>query len=430
MPQTLQLEIGLHTNQFKVHNDPARFRVLVTGRRFGKTTLAIDELIEIALQSKHPCWYIAPTYKQAKMIAWEMLLSKLPSELIESKNEVELTVRMIAGAPICLKGADNEDSLRGAGLAFVVLDEYAMMKPNVWQEIVRPMLTDTKGRALFIGTPAGKNSLWELFIKGQRREDGFSSYAFKTVDNPFIDPSEVEDARKHLNERFFRQEYEASFEDFVGLIYPEFNHKTHVVEPFYIPSAYKRIGAIDPAIYGTSAILKGAIDEDGNLIIYSEYYEANKRVSEIAQEVKDDNVRWVIDPASAAHSIQKEGKMYSLFDEYQENGIVCYPAENDVEAGINRVAEYFKSNKIKIFSTCKHLIHELERYHWSEEKELASGISHAKPFKKEDHACDALRYLIMSRVSKSDLTQVIAYPELSAMGKAQGLKRKYQTYVH
>lgn len=395
MPATLELNLDLHTNQFKIHKDKSRFRVLVAGRRFGKTTLAIDELIENALQSKHPCWYIAPTYKQAKMIAWEMLLHKLPRELIESKNEVELTVKMIVGAPICLKGADNEDSLRGAGLAFVVLDEYAMMKRNVWQEIVRPMLTDTKGKALFIGTPQGKNALWELFIKGQRKENEFSSYQFKTVDNPFIDPLEVEQARTQLSETYFKQEYEASFEDYTGLIWPEYTEK-HLIEPYPIPQNYPRIAAIDPAMSGTTGVLKAAIDEDGNLIIYAEYYEQNKRVSEVAEVIKD-NLRWFIDPASAMRNMTKDGQLYSIYNEYADNGINATPGENDVEAGINRVAEYFKSGKIKIFKTCKNLVYEIERYHWSEERETVSGVMKPKPFKSLDHLCDCLRYLVMSR---------------------------------
>jgi PBSX family phage terminase large subunit len=324
-----------------------------------------------------------------------MLLAKLPRELIESKNEVELTVKMIVGAPICLKGADNEDSLRGAGLSFVVLDEYAMMKRNVWQEIVRPMLTDTKGRALFIGTPQGKNALWELFIKGQRKENEFSSYQFKTIDNPFIDPQEVEQARTQLSETYFKQEYEASFEDYTGLIWPEFTEK-HLIEPYPIPQSFPKIAAIDPAMSGTTAVLKSAIDEDGNLIIYSEYYEQNKRVSEVAEVIKD-NLRWFIDPASASRNMTKDGQLYSLFNEYGDNGIYATPGENDVEAGINRVAEYFKSGKIKIFKTCKNLVYEIERYHWSEERETVSGIMKPKPFKSMDHLCDCLRYLVMSR---------------------------------
>jgi hypothetical protein len=331
------------------------------------------------------------------MIAWDMLLSKIPKEIIEYKNEVELEVKLIAGAPICLKGADNEDSLRGVALGFVVLDEYSSMKPNVWPEIIRPMLTDTKGRALFIGTPKGKNSLWELYIKGQRKEDGYSSYLFRTVDNPYIDPLEVEDARKQLNERYFRQEYEASFEDYTGLIWPEFSYKQHVIEPKFFPDYYERIGAIDPANTGTSASLFAVIDTDGILNITGEYYEQNKRVSEISQDIKSMAQRWYIDPAVKGMITHKEGKDYSLYDEFCDNGIHPILAEHSVEGGINRVAEYFKAGKIRILSTCKNLLYELERYHWSEERETISGVMKPKPFKTLDHACDCLRYLVMSR---------------------------------
>lgn len=424
MPKTLELNIELHPNQFKVRKDPSRFRVIVAGRRFGKTTLAIDELIEHALQSKHPCWLIAPTYKQAKMIAWEMLLSKLPKELIEKKNEVDLEVKLIVGAPICLKGADNEDSLRGAGLSFVVLDEYAMMKPNVWQEIVRPMLTDTKGKALFIGTPAGKNSLFELYLKGQRKEDGFSSYCFKTIDNPFIDPDEIEEAKHQLSEIYFRQEYEASFEDYTGLIWPEFNHKDHVIEPIELPSYFPRIAAIDPAIYGTTGVLKGAVDENGTLYIYQEYYEADKRVSEIVPHIKEE-CEWYIDPASAAHNIEKEGKMYSIFDEYRERGIYCRTAENDVDFGVNKVAETLKQKKVKIFSNCKNLIWELERYHWSEEKETSGGILRPKPYKSNDHLCDCLRYILARNHDGAKRPADAPASEFSPWGKAKMLRAKY-----
>src|SRR3990167_4314648 len=234
-------KLKLHENQWRVFSDSSRFIVLVAGRRFGKTILAITDLIASAWNNpKSRSWYISPTYRQSEMIAWKMLLDMIPKESIVKKDETRLELNLSNGSEIALKGADNEDALRGAGLNFVVLDEYAQIKANVWQEIVRPMLTDTKGRALFIGTPKGKNSLWELYIKGQRKEDGFSSYCFKTVDNPYVDPLEVVDAKKQMNERYFRQEYEASFEDYTGLIYPEFSQKMHVIEPIYIPKIYQR----------------------------------------------------------------------------------------------------------------------------------------------------------------------------------------------
>lgn len=424
-------KLELHEKQWQVFSDSSRFIVLVAGRRFGKTILAIIDLIASAWNNpKSRSWYIAPTYRQAEMIAWKMLIEALPKEAIIKKDETRLEITLPNGAEIALKGADNEDALRGAGLNFVVLDEYAQMKQNVWQEIIRPMLTDTKGRALFIGTPKGKNSLWELYIKGQRKEDGFSSYCFKTIDNPYVDPQEVADAKKQMNERYFRQEYEASFEDYTGLVYPEFSHKNHIIEPVYLQKVLKRIGAIDPATTGTTASLKAAIDEDGNLFIYDEYYESNKRASDVASIIKEDNIKWFIDPASSGSHIQREGQLYTIFDEYAENGIRAESAEKDVDMGINRVGEYFKLGKIKIFSTCKNFIWELERYHWSEEKETSSGMMRPKPYKKDDHLCDCLRYLVASRFSKSELkSKTLVNPD-SAWGRAQELKRRREVHVH
>ncbi len=398
----MEITYRLHKpNQFQVFSDDARFVVLVAGRRFGKTTLALVKLITTAFSRENTrSWYISPSYRQSEMIAWKMLQDMVPPEVIIKKDETRLEMTLIGNRELALKGADNYDSLRGAGLHIAILDEFALMKPNVWQEIIRPMLTDTKGKALFIGTPQGKNALWELYLKGQKHEDGYSSYRFKTIDNPYIDPIEVEEAKKQMNERYFKQEYEASFEDYTGLIYPEFSYKCHVISPKYIDKTFTRIGAIDPAISGTTACLKAFIDEDGNITVYGEYYDQNKRVSEIVPDIKENDILWYIDPASAAKNVQREGKLYSIFDEYLEYGIYASPAENDVDAGINRVAEFFKKGKIKIFSTCKNLIYELERYHWSEERETRTGILKPMPFKSVDHAVDCLRYLVMSRPIK------------------------------
>jgi PBSX family phage terminase large subunit len=400
-----KIKYSLHTNQGAIWTARDRYRVLVAGRRFGKTTLAIHELLQNALlEEKSINWYISPTYKQSKMVAWELLQAIVPETMIYRKYIVELRIVLDNGSEICLKGADNEDTLRGVGLGFVVLDEYAQMKSNVWFEVIRPMLTDTEGRALFIGTPKGKNALWELYLKGQKEESDFKSWRFKTSDNPFIKSEEIEQARKELPERFFKQEYEASFEDYTGLVYPEFTVR-NIIEPTYLPIHYQRIGAIDPAISGITGVLKAAIDETGAFIIYSEHYELNQRVNEVAQAIKEEGIKWYIDPASGATNIQKDGRLYSLFDEYGDNGIHATTAENDVEAGINRVGEFLKQGQIKIFSTCKSLIYELERYHWTEEKETAGGMLKPKPYKKDDHLVDCLRYILMSRVRESKIPE-------------------------
>ncbi len=398
----------LHVKQGLILQDKSRFKVLVAGRRFGKTILAMMSLLLKAIENpNHMYWYVAPTYRQAKMIAWRLLKNILPEGEPVKINEQELSVEFLRHKSIIeLKGADNEDSLRGMGVHGLVVDEFASIYNNwaVWNEVLRPMLTDTKGWALFIGTPKGKDALWELFMKGQKNKDGFKSWRFATRDNPFIDNAEVDEAKAQLPARYFRQEYEASFEDYTGLVYPEFSTE-HIVKATYLDKSYPRIGAIDPALSGTTGALKAAIDEDGVITIYDEYYEPNKRVSEVSSVLNgvNEKIDWFIDPASASKNQVKDGKLYALYDEYADNGILARPAEHDVNAGINRVAEYFKTNKIRIFDTCKNLIWELERYHYVEPRETIKGEMKPEPYNMNSHLCDCLRYLIMSRPSKAHI---------------------------
>lgn len=334
------------------------------------------------------------------MIAWRQLKKMIPENLAPVFNESELSVYFPHNASMIeLKGADNEDSLRGAGLNGLVIDEFATIYDNwsVWHEVLRPALTDKKGWCMFIGTPKGKDAFWELYLRGQKNNKDWKSWQFKTADNPLIDAEEIEEAKRDSPERYFRQEYEASFEDFTGLIYPEWDESIHVIKPCKLNPRLEHIGAIDTAITGVTGILKATVDTDGTLIIYSEYYEENKRVNEIVPEVKEDDITWYIDPAAIGQKIQKQGKIFTLFDEYIDNGIHALYAEKSVEGGINRVGEALKAGKIKVFSSCTNFIYEVERYHWAESKDTVKGIIKPAPYKKNDHLMDCLRYLVMSR---------------------------------
>ena len=425
----MKVDYQLHPLQMQIFNDPARYVVLCAGRRWGKTILAVVKCIVKAVEKKGAkVWYVAPTYKQAKEIAWSRFKQYIPREMISKTNETELKFWLINGSEIALKGCDNEDSLRGVGLDFVVLDEYALIKENVWREIIRPMLVDHQAPALFISTPKGKNHFWKLWLKGQRKEKNISSYTAKTEDNPLLQRSEIKEIKEERESKgdiYFRQEYEASFEDYTGLVWPEFKNETHqVIEPFEIPSWYETISALDVAMSGTTAALKAALDDDGNLFIVEEFYEQNKRASEVSEVIRGWNSgSWLIDPASKAKNVIRDGEFYSLYDEYAENGIHARPAENDVNAGINRVAEYFKRGKIKIFNTCENLLREIERYHWAEERETVSGIATPKPFKHMDHACDCLRYLVMSRAEKAYKPMPRSYDRAKPMaGELLGMR--------
>lgn len=400
------MKITLHRNQGTVFHSTSRFKVLAAGRRFGKTILACVLLFVNCLKVKNGLfWYVSPTYKQTKQIAWKILLRMIPQEVLAKKpNETDLSFTFRNGTELVLKGADNPDGLRGTGLDGLVNDEFASVRnsKSVWEEVLRPSLSDKLGWCFFIGTPKGKDAFWELWVKGQRKEDGFESWSFKTEDNPFIQRSEIKAAKDSLNERYFRQEYEASFEDYTGMIWPEYEASKHVIDPFDVPQHWNSFGVIDTAITGTTAALKFVVDEHGNLFITQEYYERDKRVNEVADVLRGWGVsEWFIDPAAKLQKTANMGRVFSLYDEYLEHGIIATPAENDVDAGINRVAEYLKAERVKIFRNCKNLQFELERYHWAEEREGVLGISRPQPYKSLDHLCDCKRYGIMSRPSAS-----------------------------
>jgi hypothetical protein len=219
--------IRLKQNQFRVFSDPARFVVLVAGRRFGKTYLSVAKLIQTATtRPGSTSWYIAPTYKQAKMIAWKILKNYIPLEARESCNEQELTIILKNGSEISLKGADNPDSLRGVGLDFAILDEYADMHPTVWGEIIRPMLATTRGKVIFIGTPKGFDHFYEKYMSAQADRTGnWSGYHFTTIQGGYVPAEEVLAAKNDptISEREFKQEWEASFENLTGRVFDSFS---------------------------------------------------------------------------------------------------------------------------------------------------------------------------------------------------------------
>ena len=355
MENTLNLDLRLHEGQLSVFNDPCRFIILVAGRRWGKTQLAITKIVIEALkESDRRIWYVSPLYRQSKDIAWKLLKTRLHASICRKINESELTITLVNGSEIALKGADNPESLLGVGLHYVVLDEYGSMKQDVWQETVRPMLTDTLGKALFIGTPRGKNHFWELFVMGQRGEHNYKSYHYKTIDNPFIDKGEIDTAREQLDPRFFKQEYEASFEDFTGLVYPEFSREVHVLNMLPQIQGLTCLVAIDPALTGTFAWLQAYVDNTETFYIVKEYYEKDKRVDEIVASLPKKVDRYLIDPNfGSARLIPREGKMFSFMDEFRRFGVPVRLAEEDVIAGVSRVRQFLHTNKIKIFHECK-----------------------------------------------------------------------------
>ena len=217
------LNVSLHEAQMEIFRSEKRFKVASCGRRFGKSYLAAWVLIIKALQSKDKdVFYVAPTFQQAKDILWS-ILKTIGKDVIKSAHENTATLTLINDRKIYLKGSDRPDTLRGVGLSYVVMDEYASMKPEVWEMILRPTLADVKGEALFIGTPSGKNHFYKLWMDAQKEEneDEWEAFQFNSTDNTFLDPKEIEAAKKNMSTQAFRQEFEATFESFSGGVFKE-----------------------------------------------------------------------------------------------------------------------------------------------------------------------------------------------------------------
>lgn len=205
------VEIGLRPAQMHVFRSDKRFRVLVAGRRFGKTHLALIELLRAAWGTGRTAWYVAPSYRQAKRIAWDRLKQLTEPYWAGKPNETDLSVKLRWGGVIALRGADQYSSLRGNGLDFVVLDEFASMKPECWTEVLRPALADRRGGALFIGTPEGSDHLFERFEHAQK-DDEWAAFQYTTLEGGNVTAEELASAARELDVRLFRQEFEASFE--------------------------------------------------------------------------------------------------------------------------------------------------------------------------------------------------------------------------
>ena len=208
------LNFSLLPWQQEVFKDTTRFKVIAAGRRCGKSRLAATTLLIEALRCPQgsAVLYVSPTMGQSRQIIWDLLLD-LGREVIQSSHVNNLDITLINGARIYVRGADRPDTLRGVSLTYAVLDEVADIKPEAWEQVIRASLSDKKGRAIFIGTPRGRNWFFDLFNLGKNETDSdWKSWHFTTKDNPMIDPDEIESAKKTLSSFSFKQEYMASFD--------------------------------------------------------------------------------------------------------------------------------------------------------------------------------------------------------------------------
>ena len=387
-------------HQSYLHQQINRYRwsVLVCHRRFGKTVCMINHLIRSALMSKlkNPRFaYIAPTFKQAKSIAWDYMkqfTSKIPNTKF---NETELRVDLPNGSRITLLGAENSDGLRGIYLDGCVIDEYANIDGKLFAEIIRPALSDRKGYCVFIGTPAGmNNNFYDLYQHANGAEDWFN-YKAKASDTKIVDPEELEKAKEVMGEKKYMQEFESDWiANIEGAIYGEeiakIEDKNQIARVPYDPTLPVST-AWDLGVADHSSII--FFQQKGTGVQIIDYHEERghglphyiQMLEEKPYIYKDHFAPHDIDVQEFGNGKTRREIAYQLGVRFK------VVPKLPVEEGIHAVTMLLPRCWIDT-DHCKNLIDALRHYH---RKYIDKNrMFRSKPVHDwSSHACDAMRYL-------------------------------------
>ena len=389
-------KIILTNPQHKVSQSKKRFRVLVSGRRFGKTYLCITEMMKYATQVKKNIWYVAPTFKMAREIVWSKLKQMLSDfNWIDEINETNLSIKIKkTGSMISLKGCDNYDSLRGIGLDFLILDEFADIDEKAWTEVLRASISDTVGDVLMCGSPKGYgNWSYRMYEKG-KQEPEWESFQFTTLQGGMVSKEEIEQAKQDIDIRTFRQEFEGTFENYAGAVYYNFHAVDNVVKreidwkkPLHIGLDFN----VDPMSACVAQIEKDCIYFIDEIIIYS------SNTDEMCQEIRDrygskPKIFIYPDPACRQRKTSAGGRTDLSILQNAGFNVKCKVKHSPIRDRVNAVNSRLKSatgkRHIFISPSCQTMINGLQRQIYKENTNI--------PDKEEgyDNMNDAIGYLI------------------------------------
>ena len=382
--------------QKEVFTSEARFRVLITGRRFGKTFLALNELAKFSRYPKKVVWYIAPTYRMCKDIMLDPLVEKMTKHKWISKvNYSDLTITLRNKSRIQLRSSENFNALRGVGLDFICVDEFSDVDERAWFEVLRPTLSDKskEGSALFLGTPRGYgNWSYNLFTK-QETDKNWKSFKFTTLEGGQVSPNEIEQAKQDLDERTFKQEYLSDFVNYSGAIYYNFNREENVIDQYTPTNNSIHIG-IDFNLDPMSAVVS-EVKQD-NLYVYDEIVIYSSNTDELVEEINNrysgKHIFVYPDPASKQRKTSAGGRTdLSILKNAGYNVRVrnTHPLVRDRINSVNTKLKNAKGVRtLFIANNCKNVIKSIERQIYKE------GTSLPDKENNYDHMNDALGYLV------------------------------------
>jgi hypothetical protein len=398
-------DLRLHPAQAQVFHNPARFKVMVCGRRFGKTQGLKAEMIKEAFTRPGAViWYVAPTYKQAKRLMWKELKEAIPKSFIKKTSEVDLIMELKNKSSISLFGVDKPDGLRGSGVNLLCMDEYQdFNSEEIFTKVLYPTLTDRRGRCVVAGTPKSYNLLYDLYMRGEDpawKKDGWKSWQFVTADNPFIPRDEIDAARRNLDPKSFNQEFMASFETMQGKVYYAFDRKLHASQflPFN-PSLPIWIGQdfnIDPM---SSVIIQP--QPSGEIWVVDEIHMRNASTHELSETIENKffrykrNIEIYPDPAGAARGHTRGESDLDILRQMGYRKIFYKRKHPLVADRINAVNRMFMTasgeSRMFVSSNCTNLIRSLEQTIYKE------GSREVNKKLGNEHMADAIGYPIEFR---------------------------------
>jgi hypothetical protein len=386
----------LNDPQQSIANDKHRFKVVVAGRRFGKTFLSIRQLCYHARLPNQNIFYITSSYRAAKMIVWKPLKERLLNlKWVVKVNESELSITLKNGSVISLKGAENPDSLRGASLSYVVIDEVADVDADLWISVIRPALADQKGGAMFIGTPKGKsNWLYDLYLIEKEQSKIWASWQYTTIEGGFVDEEEITQARADMSLKQFRQEFEATFETTENRVAWAFIRDDNIKEaPDHIDHSIIHIGMDFNVSPATAAIF---VKDDAKMYQIDEILMYSSNTNELVTEIKTRYPKSKIFVYPDPSGNQRRTSAGGMTDHtiLSNAGFVLKaprkhdPVRDRINAYNARLCSADGTNNLYISSTAKYTIESLDKFTFKEGTQVPDKDS------GYDHMFDAASYCI------------------------------------
>jgi hypothetical protein len=402
-------------SQRKFHLSKSRYRAYIGGFGSGKSLCGAVESFLTAL--RFPGSYGIVTrwsYRELEATSFKTLLDIIPPKFVERFNRSQLLLTLKNGSQIQGFNLQNHKRLTSLNLSWFWIDEVTEVTEDIFLQLQGRLRGTDPRHGWVTGNPNGRDWVWKTFVNDDREDYGF--FHAKTQENQYLPKEYYDNLRKWFPPEWVERFLEGSFDVFEGQIYDEFSPSIHVVradEEFPIPREWPRFRAIDHGLFHPTCCLWAAADPDGNTFVYDCYYQRNKLVSDHIAEIQrrsgDDVFEWtVIDPSTSRRDAVSG---VSVADEYRRLNIPTIPGNNSILDGVSRVKELLRpdgghnhpltlrpgSPRLHIFGrTCPELTQELAQYRWKDQKPGTLAREKEEPVDRNNHAVDALRYLVMA----------------------------------